>query len=176
MCCLYFFFKLKKLKIWQIFLICNFNFVLFWLGTEYELVNNMGLGSNMNKSIVWVIIGLTSECRRSSCSTSFMFTTSLVTIYDCIWGRNMPWSTSQWWHGFSSMTQLQYYDMFCYTWKMFPYRCLKKLWPFTLKFRKYLWHGIPYVKYQNILIILCQCKKLGKIFTGLSTWCLWTLR
>ena len=34
--------KFKDFKFWQILKICNFDFVLFWLGIEYELVNSMG--------------------------------------------------------------------------------------------------------------------------------------
>ena len=50
--------KFKNLKFWQIRQICNFDFVFFWLGIQYE-------------SIVWNIIrrwGVSSELRRSSCS------------------------------------------------------------------------------------------------------------
>ena len=36
--------KFQKFMFWQFFLICSFNFVLFWLGIQYE-------------SIVWVIMG-----------------------------------------------------------------------------------------------------------------------
>ena len=55
--------KLKNLKFWRIFKICNFDFVFFWLGIQYD-------------SIVWVIIrrrGVSSERRRSSCSSSGLF-------------------------------------------------------------------------------------------------------
>ena len=75
--------KLKNLRFWQILWICNFDFVLFWLGIwyecsmvwawiQYELFNSMSLGSNMNCSIVWVIMGyqgVSSERRHSSCSS-----------------------------------------------------------------------------------------------------------
>ena len=47
------------LKFWQILQICNFDFVFFWLGIQYD-------------SIVWVIMrrpGVSSERRRSSCSS-----------------------------------------------------------------------------------------------------------
>ena len=43
--------KFKNLKFWRIFLICNFDFVFFWLGIQYD-------------SMVWVIIrrqGVSSE-------------------------------------------------------------------------------------------------------------------
>ena len=49
----------KIQKFWQILLICNFDFVFFWLGIQYD-------------SIEWVIMrrrGVSSECRRSSCSS-----------------------------------------------------------------------------------------------------------
>ena len=49
-------FKIQK---FGIFLICNFDFVLFWLGIQYD-------------SMVWVIMrrrGVSSERRRSSCSS-----------------------------------------------------------------------------------------------------------
>ena len=49
--------KLKNLKFWRIFCICNFDFVFFWLGIQYD-------------SMVWVIIrrrGVSSERTRSSC-------------------------------------------------------------------------------------------------------------
>ena len=51
--------KLKNLKFWRIFKICNFDFVIFWLGIQYD-------------SMVWVIMrrrGVSSERRRSSCSS-----------------------------------------------------------------------------------------------------------
>ena len=51
---------LKYLKFWQILWICNFDFVLFWLGIQYELVNSMG-----NHGAA----GVSSERRRSSCSS-----------------------------------------------------------------------------------------------------------
>ena len=46
-------------KFWQILEICNFDFVFFWLGIQYD-------------SMVWVIIrwqGVSSERRHSSCSS-----------------------------------------------------------------------------------------------------------
>ena len=61
-CRMDFFSKLKNLKFWQSLWICNFDFVLFWLGIQYELVN----------IIVWVIMGrhgVSSECRHSSYSS-----------------------------------------------------------------------------------------------------------
>ena len=51
--------KFKYLKFWRIFKICNFDFVIFWLGIQYD-------------SMVWVIMrrrGVSSERRRSSCSS-----------------------------------------------------------------------------------------------------------
>ena len=51
--------KFKNLKFWRIFLICNFDFVFFRLGIQYD-------------SMVWVIIrrrGVSSERRRSNCSS-----------------------------------------------------------------------------------------------------------
>ena len=51
--------KFKNLKFWRIFKICNFDFVFFWLGIQYD-------------STVWVIIkrrGVSSERRHSSCSS-----------------------------------------------------------------------------------------------------------
>ena len=50
--------KFKNFKFWRI---CNFDFVFFWLGIQYD-------------SIVWVIMrrrGVSSERRRSSCSSWF---------------------------------------------------------------------------------------------------------
>ena len=47
------------LTFWRIFKICNFDFVIFWLGIRYD-------------SMVWVIMrqrGVSSERRRSSCSS-----------------------------------------------------------------------------------------------------------
>ena len=55
--------KFKNLKFRWIFKICNFDFVFFWLGIQYD-------------SMVWVIMrgggggGVSSERRRSSCSSS----------------------------------------------------------------------------------------------------------
>ena len=52
--------KLKNLKFWRIFKICNFDFVIFWLGIQYD-------------SMVWVIMrrrGVSSERRRSSSSSN----------------------------------------------------------------------------------------------------------
>ena len=49
----------KSLKFWRIFKICNFDFVIFWLGIQYD-------------SMVLVIMrrrGVSSERRRSSCSS-----------------------------------------------------------------------------------------------------------
>ena len=53
--------KFKKLKFWRILWICNFDFVFFWLGIQYD-------------SIVWVIMRrpeVASERRRSICSSLF---------------------------------------------------------------------------------------------------------
>ena len=53
--------KFKKFKNLAIFLICDFDFVFFWLGIQYD-------------SMVWVIMrrrGVSSERRRSSCSRFF---------------------------------------------------------------------------------------------------------
>ena len=59
--------KFKYLKFWRIFSICNLDFVLFWLGIQYD-------------SVVWVIMrrgggggggGVSSERRHSSCSSFF---------------------------------------------------------------------------------------------------------
>ena len=50
--------KYLNLNFWQILLICNFDFDMFWLGIQYE-------------SVAWVIIrrqGIFSERRHSSCS------------------------------------------------------------------------------------------------------------
>ena len=56
--------KFKNSKFWRIFLkICNFDFVIFWLGIQYD-------------SMVWVIMrrrGVSSERRRSSCSSLISF-------------------------------------------------------------------------------------------------------
>ena len=52
--------KLKNLKFWQILETCNFDFVLFWLGIQYELVNSMG-----NHGAV----GVSSKRWCSSCSS-----------------------------------------------------------------------------------------------------------
>ena len=63
--------KLKKLKFWQIISICNFDFVFFWLGIQYD-------------SIVWVMIkqwGVSSEHRRSSCSSCFLCGCTIT--YNC---------------------------------------------------------------------------------------------
>ena len=49
--------KFKNLKFCQILYMCNFHFVFFWLGIQYD-------------SMVWVIMrwwGVSSERRRSSC-------------------------------------------------------------------------------------------------------------
>ena len=49
--------KFKNLKFWRISKSCNFDFVIFWLGIQYD-------------SMVWVIMrrrGVSSERRRSSC-------------------------------------------------------------------------------------------------------------
>ena len=51
--------KFKNLKFWRIFKICNFDFVIFWLGIQYD-------------SMGWVIMrrrGVSSERRHSSCSS-----------------------------------------------------------------------------------------------------------
>ena len=48
----------ENLKFWQILEICNFDFVFFWLGIQYDLIG-------------WVIMrqwGVSSERRCSSCS------------------------------------------------------------------------------------------------------------
>ena len=55
--------KLKSFKFCQILKICNFDFVFFWLGIQYD-------------SIVWIIMGrrvVSSERRHSSCSSSVRF-------------------------------------------------------------------------------------------------------
>ena len=51
--------KFKNLKFWRIFSICNFDFIFFWLGIQYDPME-------------WAIMrrqGVSSECRRSSCSS-----------------------------------------------------------------------------------------------------------
>ena len=51
--------KFKNVKFWRIFKICNFDFVIFWLGIQYD-------------SMVWVIMrrrGVSSERWRFSCSS-----------------------------------------------------------------------------------------------------------
>ena len=51
--------KFINLKFWRIFKFRYFDFVIFWLGIQYDLM-------------VWVIMrrrGVSSECRRSSCSS-----------------------------------------------------------------------------------------------------------
>ena len=73
----YVFLQLNNLTFSQILEICNFDFLLLWLGNQYELVSSMSLGSNMNWPIVWVTIerrGVSSERRRSSCSSCNCFT------------------------------------------------------------------------------------------------------
>ena len=51
--------KFQNLNFWHSLKICNFDFVLFWLGIWCE-------------SLVWVIMGGgISECRRSSCFRSY---------------------------------------------------------------------------------------------------------
>ena len=76
--------KFKTLKFWRIFLICNFHFVFFWLGIQYD-------------SMVWVIMrrrGVSSERRRSSCSScqlhakvyiSMKFYLKFKSSRKCIW-------------------------------------------------------------------------------------------
>ena len=57
--------KFKNLKFLRIFKICNFDFVIFWLGIQYD-------------SMVWVIMrrrGVSSERRCSSCSSLFCLLT-----------------------------------------------------------------------------------------------------
>ena len=52
-------FKIKKIEILANFLICNFDFVFFWLGIQYD-------------SMVWIIMrrqGVSSERRHFSCSS-----------------------------------------------------------------------------------------------------------
>ena len=69
-------FKIKKL--WRIFLICNFEFIFFWLGIQYD-------------SMVWVIMrwrGVSSELRRSSCSSSteiYKGKTKTCVLYSNVW-------------------------------------------------------------------------------------------
>ena len=53
--------KIKKRQFWQILWICNFDFVLFWLRIQYELVYSMGNNG---------AAGVYSERRRASCSSS----------------------------------------------------------------------------------------------------------
>ena len=86
--------KLKNLKLWQFFFICNFDFVFFWLGIQYD-------------SMVWVFMrrwGGSSERRRSSCSSfvclccvavisSYKFTWSM--LRQCSSGA-LLWSVCQW--------------------------------------------------------------------------------
>ena len=43
-------------KFWSFGKFFKFYFILFWLWIQYELVNGIGLGSNMNWSIVRVIM------------------------------------------------------------------------------------------------------------------------
>ena len=69
--------KLKNLKFWRIFEICNFDFVIFWLGIQYD-------------SMVWVIMrrrGVSSERRRSSCSS---FPSSIHKLYRAC--TNIGWA------------------------------------------------------------------------------------
>ena len=52
--------KFKNLKFWQILKICYFDFVLFWLGIQYELVNSMGIqgtaGYTQNAGVLIVLV------------------------------------------------------------------------------------------------------------------------
>ena len=60
--------KFKNVKLWRIFKICNFDFVIFWLGIQYD-------------SMVWVIMrrrGVSSERRRSSCSSLIQISLNFV--------------------------------------------------------------------------------------------------
>ena len=63
-------------QFWRIFLICNFDFVFFWLGIQYD-------------SMLWVIIrrrGVSSERRRSSCNSipGYGITINFDTCYGSI--------------------------------------------------------------------------------------------
>ena len=60
--------EFQNLNFWHFFKVCNFDFVLFWLGFYCE-------------SLVWVIMGQrgVSECRHSSWS-SWIYVKSLITI------------------------------------------------------------------------------------------------
>ena len=66
--------KILKFKIFTNF--SNFfGFHFLWLGIRYELVDSMDLGFKTNWSLVWVITwrrGVSSERRRSSCSSSIL--------------------------------------------------------------------------------------------------------
>ena len=69
--------KFKNLKFWRIFKICNFDFVIFWLGIQYD-------------SMVWVIMrrrGVSSERRRSSCSSSPTYGHQQTDAYEIIIDR-----------------------------------------------------------------------------------------
>ena len=83
--------KLKIFKFWQILEYCNFDFVFFWLGIQYN-------------SIVWVIIRLrrvSSEHRHSSCS-SFISTNLPVCwglhkmVRIVVWISDMEIAETQW--------------------------------------------------------------------------------
>ena len=75
--------KFQNLKFWQFFKICNFDFVMFWLGIWCE-------------SLVWVIMGRRggiSERRRSSCSScitsSEPLTSNEISLYDILQSTNI---------------------------------------------------------------------------------------
>ena len=90
----------------------NFSaFILFWLGIRYELVNSMDLGFKMNWSIVWVIMGrqgVSSERRRSSCSSYILWTNDATWHYEALlivgWGNGLicslhqaiTWTNAEW--------------------------------------------------------------------------------
>ena len=58
-------FKLKNFKFWQILYICNIDFVLFWLGTQYELLNNMGNhgGGGIRRQVFQLLLVSAVVCR-----------------------------------------------------------------------------------------------------------------
>ena len=85
-----FYANFTNLKFWQIFQICNFVFVLFWLGIWCE-------------SIVWVIIGrrrVLSECRhssfRNSCRYSWSFLVADKDLFIHHFGCGRPGSGRSW--------------------------------------------------------------------------------
>ena len=116
--------KNKNLKFWRFLKICNFDFVSFWLGIQYD-------------SMVWVIMrrrGVSSERRCSSCSSYFGW--CLLTYVAASHYLNQYWLIINWTHRKRLQWNLNQNNLIFSHW----------IWKCHLPNRAHFFSGCQYVK------------------------------